>query len=399
MVNSVNISKNISWIGVNDQITERFENYIPIPNGVTYNSFLIEDEKICIIDGVHCNALDLYLEKITSIIGNKKIDYIVINHVEPDHSSALKGLVKTYPDIKIIGNAKTLSMLNAFDYKISMKNFISMKEGEELDLGTHKLTFAMMPMVHWPESMVTYDKTSKILFSNDAFGGFGTLNGGIFDDEIDFNNYEIDLRKYYSNIVGKYGSQVLNILKKTENLDIKQICPSHGILWRKDIKKIVSLYKKWASFEAESNGVVIIYGSMYGNTAKMADILGRELSNNGITEVKIYDASKTDTTDLVSEIWKYKGLLIGSCAHNMSVYPKIEPLLHKLLNYGLKNRYLGIFGTMMWSGGGVKGIREFANKLSGLEVICDDIEVKGTPKEEDFEKLALMAKSMADKLK
>lgn len=399
MVNSVNISENISWIGINDMTTERFENYIPIPNGVTYNSYLIKDEKICIIDGVHHNVTDLYLEKIASIIGNKQIDYIVINHVEPDHSSALKGLLNIYPNIKIVGNAKTLDMLNAFNYQISTENFISIKEGEELDLGTHKLTFAMMPMVHWPESMATYDKTSKILFSNDAFGGFGCLHGGIFDDEVDFNNYEIDLRKYYSNIVGKYGQQVLNVLKKIENLNIEQICPSHGILWRKDIEKIVSLYKKWASLEAESNGIVVVYGSMYGNTAKMAEILGRELANNGIKEVKIYDVSKTDTTDIISEIWKYKGLMIGSCAHNMSVYPKIEPLLHKLLNYGLKNRYLGIFGTMMWCGGGVKGIREFADELSGLEIIYDDIEVKGTPKEEDITKLALMAKAMADKLK
>lgn len=398
MLNSINISEKISWIGVNDLRIERFENYIPVPTGVAYNSYLIEDDKTCIIDGVDYNTADMFLEKVWCIIGNKDVDYIVVNHVEPDHSGGLKKILQKYPSIKIIGNNKTIGMLNSFGYQFPEGNFITVKEGDEIDLGHHKLTFVMMPMVHWPESMSTYEKNTKTLFSNDAFGGFGGLYGGIFDDEVALCNYEFELRNYYANIVGKYGSQVLTILKKLENVEVKCICPSHGLMWRKDVPHIMDLYRKWANFEAENNGVVIVYGSMYGNTAKMAEMLGRELSNNGVKEVKLYDSSKTDSTFIASEVWKYKGLLLGSCAHNMSVYPKMLPLLHKLSNYGLKNRYVSVFGTMMWSGGGVKALKEFTEKLPALEVVHEGIEVKGSPTEADFEKIQAMAKAMAKKL-
>lgn len=392
------ITKDVTWIGVNDRKTERFENYMPLPYGVTYNSYFIDDEKTCVIDAVEIGSASTFLDKIVEVLKGRKLDYIVVNHVEPDHSSGLKEVIRVFSDVKIVGNAKTLGMLQAFSPDFPVENFVTIKEGEILDLGTHKLTFAMMPMVHWPESMVTYDVTDKILFSNDAFGSFGALDGGIFDDQVNFEFYQSEMRRYYSNIVGKYGPQVLNAIKKLGGLEIKFICPSHGLIWRKDIPKVVSLYETWAKLEPETEGVVIVYGSMYGNTAKMAEILGRKLNCCGIKEVKIYDASKTDLSFIISEIWKYKGLIIGSCAHNNSVYPKIEPLLHKLENYGLKNRYVGIFGTMMWSGGGVRGIQAFADKLSGLEVVGEAVEVKGTPKAEDIAKLDIIAEEMAAKL-
>lgn len=392
------ITKDVTWIGVNDRKTERFENYMPLPYGVTYNSYFIDDEKTCVIDAVEIGSASTFLDKIVEVLKGRKLDYIVVNHVEPDHSSGLKEVIRVFSDVKIVGNAKTLGMLQAFSPDFPVENFVTIKEGEILDLGTHKLTFAMMPMVHWPESMVTYDVTDKILFSNDAFGSFGALDGGIFDDQVNFEFYQSEMRRYYSNIVGKYGAQVLNAIKKLGGLEIKFICPSHGLIWRKDIPKVVSLYETWAKLEPETEGVVIVYGSMYGNTAKMAEILGRKLNCCGIKEVKIYDASKTDLSFIISEIWKYKGLIIGSCAHNNSVYPKIEPLLHKLENYGLKNRYVGIFGTMMWSGGGVRGIQAFADKLSGLEVVGEAVEVKGTPKAEDIAKLDIIAEEMAAKL-
>lgn len=338
-----------------------------------------------------------FLDKIYDCLNGRKLDYIIVNHVEPDHSSGLKEVIKIFPEIKVVGNPKTLGMLKSFCIDFPEENYVVIKEGEILDLGKHKLTFAMMPMVHWPESMSTYDTTDKILFSNDAFGSFGTLDGGIFDDEVNFDFYESEMRRYYSNIVGKYGVQVLNVIKKLANLEIKYICPSHGLIWRDDIEKVISLYTKWAKFEPEEEGVVIVYGSMYGNTTKMAQILGRNLSCAGIKEVKIYDASKTDHSFIISEIWKYKGLMIGSCAHNNAVYPKIEPLIHKLGVYGLKNKYLGIFGTMMWSGGGVRGIKAFADSLKGIEVI-GEVESKGTPKEDIIVKLEEMAKVMAEKL-
>ncbi|WP_294703286.1 FprA family A-type flavoprotein [uncultured Fusobacterium sp.] len=392
------ITENVTWIGVNDRKTERFENYMPLPYGVTYNSYFIDDEKTCVIDAVEIGSASTFLDKIVECLSGRALDYIIVNHVEPDHSSGLKEVIRLFPNVKIVGNAKTLGMLQAFTPDFPVENFVTIKEGDILELGTHKLTFAMMPMVHWPESMVTYDLTDKILFSNDAFGSFGALDGGIFDDQVNFEFYQSEMRRYYSNIVGKYGPQVLNAIKKLGGLEIKFICPSHGLIWRKDIAKVVSLYETWAKLEPETEGVVIVYGSMYGNTAKMAEILGRKLNCCGIKEVKIYDASKTDLSFIISEIWKYKGLIIGSCAHNNSVYPKIQPLLHKLENYGLKNRYVGIFGTMMWSGGGVRGIQAFADSLNGLEVVGEAVEVKGTPKAEDIVKLEAIAEEMAAKL-
>ncbi|MBR8701530.1 Nitric oxide reductase [Fusobacterium sp. DD29] len=392
------ITDDVTWIGVNDRKTERFENYIPLPHGVTYNSYFIDDEKTCVIDGVEIGSASTFLDKIVDCLGGRELNYVVVNHVEPDHSSGLKEVVKVFPNVKIVGNAKTIGMLKAFCIDFPEENYVTVKEGEILDLGKHKLTFAMMPMVHWPESMSTYDTTDKILFSNDAFGSFGALDGGIFDDQVNFDFYEGEMRRYYSNIVGKYGVQVINVIKKLAKLELKYICPSHGLIWRDDIPKVISLYENWAKFEPEAEGVVIVYGSMYGNTAKMAEVLGRKLNCCGIKEVKIYDASKTDHTFIISEIWKYKGLMIGSCAHNNSVYPKVQPLLHKLGNYGLKNRYLGIFGTMMWSGGGVRGIQAFADELKGIEVVGEPVEVKGTPKAEDIAKLEAIAEEMAAKL-
>ena len=392
------VTEDVSWIGVNDRKTERFENYMPLPYGVAYNSYLISDEKTCVIDAVEFGSSALYIEKVILGLDGKNLDYIVINHVEPDHSSGLKDILRVFPNVKVVGNAKTLGMLRAFNIEFPDENFVTVKEGDILDLGKHKLTFAMIPMVHWPESMVTYDTTEKLLFSNDDFGGFGALDGGIFDDEVNFDFYIDEMRRYYANIVGKYGAQVTSAIKKLSGLEIKLICPSHGLIWRKDIAKVVSLYSTWAQLLPEEEGVVIVYGSMYGNTAKMAEIIGRELNAQGIKEVKIYDASKTDHSFIVAEIWKYKGLVIGSCAHNNSVYPKVQPLLHKLENYGLKNRYLGIFGTMMWSGGGVRGIEAFANGLKGIEVIAELVEVKGTPKVEDVARLENIARELAAKL-
>jgi anaerobic nitric oxide reductase flavorubredoxin len=392
------ITESVTWIGVNDRKTERFENYMPLPHGVTYNSYFIDDEKTCVIDAVEIGSASAFLDKVENCLSGRKLDYIIVNHVEPDHSSGLKEVIRIFPEVKIVGNAKTLGMLQAFSPDFPVENFVTIKEGDILELGNHKLTFAMMPMVHWPESMVTYDITDKILFSNDAFGSFGSLDGGIFDDQVNFEFYQSEMRRYYSNIVGKYGPQVINAIKKLGGLEIKYICPSHGLIWRTDISKVVSLYETWAKLEPETEGVVIVYGSMYGNTAKMAEIIGSKLNCCGIKEVKIYDASKTDLSFIISEIWKYKGLIIGSCAHNNSVYPKIQPLLHKLENYGLKNRYLGIFGSMMWSGGGVRGIQAFADALKGIEVVGEAVEVKGAPKAEDIVKLEAIAEEMAAKL-
>jgi len=399
MSNVVNITNKVYWIGANDRKTERFENYMPLPMGVAYNSYAIVDEKTCLIDTVEFGVEGLFMEKLEKVLAGRDLDYIVVNHMEPDHSGALRDVMMKYPNAKIVGNNKTFPMVKAFFHDADETRFQVIKEGDMLDLGHHKLTFAMVPMVHWPESMVTFDTTENILFSNDAFGSFGALNGGLFDDEVNFDLYEDEMRRYYANIVGKYGMQVQNAIKKLAALDIKYICPSHGILWRKDIARVIRHFDYWSRLEPEAEGVVIVYGSMYGNTAKMANAIATELGKQGIKEIKVYDASKTDHSFIISDIWKYKGLIIGSCSHNNALYPKVQPLLHKLQNYTLKNRYLGIFGNMMWSGGGVRGIEAFSDALNGLEVIADPVEAKGNPTKDDYAKLEEIAKKMADRLK
>ncbi len=402
MHNIENLSNDIFWVGVNDRKTQRFENYIPLDKGVSYNSYLILDEKVALIDTVEVGTSENFLEKVEGVLDGRNIDYLIINHMEPDHSGAIKDIIRLYPDITLVGNAKTFPMLDAF-YDCSKEhcdnNRLVIKEGDSLELGNHTLTFTMVPMVHWPESMVTFETTTGTLFSNDAFGSFGSLDGGIFDDQLNLNFYEDEMRRYYSNIVGKYGAPTQAAMKKLGGLDIKCIAPCHGPIWRTEISRILDHYNSWSKLEPEAEGVVIVYGSMYGNTEKMANAVARQLSKEGIIDIKLYDASKTDHSYIISDIWKYQGLIIGSCSHNNAVYPKVQPLLSKLQNYGLKNRYLGIFGNMMWSGGGVRGIQAFADSLKGVEMVKESVEVKGTPTSEDYTKLEAIATAMANKLK
>ena len=398
MYKSTKVKDDIVWIGVNDRKIEKWESHIPLDFGVTYNSYVILDEKICIIDGVEEGENGDFFRKLEVTIGDRQVDYIIINHVEPDHSGSINSLLKMYPNIKVVGNVKSISMLKLLNTNIPDDRAVVIKEKDILDLGKHKLTFYLMPMVHWPESMATYDMTDKILFSNDAFGSFGALDGAIFNDEANLNIFENEMRRYYSNIVGKLGAPVNAILKKLSSVEISCICPSHGLIWRKDIDEVIKKYQKWANIEAEEEGVVIIYGSMYGHTTEMAEILARQLDERGIKNVQIYDSSKFDISYLFSAIWKYKGLMIGTCTHYNMAFPKIEPLLQKLENYGLKNRYLGIFGNMLWSGGGVKRVKEFADRLTGLGQIGEPVEIKGHVTPVDREKLIELANLMADKL-
>ncbi len=391
----LSIKDKIHWIGVNDRETTLFENYWPLEHGVAYNSYLINDEKVAILDTVKFNKTNEYLEKIKEIIGDKPVDYLIVNHMEPDHSSSMTALVSAYPNIKIVGNKKTFPFIEGF-YGIT-ENFLEIADGEELDLGYHKLKFYLTPMVHWPETMMTYCQTSKVLFSMDAFGGFGSLDGGVFDDEIHYEDYEDETRRYYSNIVAKYSPMVQRALKKLEDVEINVVAPTHGPIWRSKPERIIDLYDKWSRFEAEE-GVVIVYGSMYGNTAKMADYLARIIAENGIKEVKVYDASKTHVSYILSDIWRYKSVVIGSCAYNTKVFSSVETILAKLSNSGLKERYLSIFGNKSWSGGGVSGIEKFAEEIK-WERIGESIEATFSPKDAEFSALKALGKEIAEKLK
>ena len=397
MHNTIKVKDKIHWIGTNDRRTHLFENMWPIPNGVSYNSYLIVDEKIALVDTLHFSTADDYLDKIEELIGkDRSIDYLIINHMEPDHSGAIKSIVEKYPKIQIIGNLKTFKILESYyGYQDKWKQ---VEDGEELLLGYHKLKFIMTPWVHWPETMMTYDFTDKILFSGDAFGSFGTLDGGIFDDEIEFDDYYLeDMRRYYSNIVGQYSNMVQKAFAKLNGVEIKMICATHGPIWRKDVDKVISLYDKWSKYETE-NGVVIIYGSMYGNTAKMADYIARKLSENGIKKIRIYDASKTHISYLINEIWRYKGVILGSSAYNSGMMPTMENLTRTLEHMGVKNHLLCLFGSYSWNGGGVKMLHKFYETIQ-WELISEPIDVKGIPGDDAFKRCEILAKAMADKLK
>ena len=396
MHNTVKVTDKVYWLGANDRRTNLFENMWPIPNGVSYNSYLIIDEKIALVDTLEYGSSDDYLDKIEELIDGKPIDYLIINHMEPDHSGAIKTIVEKYPNIKLVGNLKTFKIIEAyFGYK---DNWHQVEDGDGLDLGHHVLKFIMTPWVHWPETMMTYDLTEKVLFSGDAFGSFGTLDGGIFDDEIEFEEYYLDeMRRYYSNIVGKYSNMVQKAFKKLEGIDIKYICATHGPIWRKDVNKVLSLYDKWSKFETE-DGVVIIYGSMYGNTAKMADCIARKLSEEGIKKIRIHDVSKTHISYLINEIWRYKGVILGSSAYNSGMLPTMENLTRTLEHMGVKDHLLGLFGSYSWNGGGVKMLHKFSETIE-WELVSEPIDSKGIPGNETFDRCEVLAKAMADKLK
>jgi flavorubredoxin len=390
----IKLSENIFWIGVNDRRTERFENYFPLPYGVSYNAYLIEDDKNTVIDTVEVGFVEEYISKIKSILGEKPVDYLIVNHAEPDHSGSIKRLLCEYPNMKIVGNSKTMPLLQGF-YDVE-NNCVTVEEGGTLSTGKHCLQFFTVPMVHWPESMVTYETTQQILFSNDAFGTFGTLDGGVFDDETCFEFYEDEMRRYYSNIVGKYGAQVQKALAKLSGVGIKTIASSHGPVWRENIAKVVGLYDRWSKCEAD-DGVVVIYGTLYGNTARMADIVARSLAEEGIRNIRVYDVAKTHSSYLINEIWRCKGVILGSCAYNGGIFTPMASFLKELIHIMPKNRLLGIFGSMSWGGGGVRALDEFTENIK-WNVVAPSVEVKHTAQPEDEERLAEIGKAMAKAL-
>ncbi|AOY74923.1 FprA family A-type flavoprotein [Clostridium formicaceticum] len=396
MINTVEVTKNIHYVGVNDRETHLFENLWPLDKGVSYNAYLINDDKVAVIDTVKNTKMDAFMDKIEGIIGDKSVDYLIINHMEPDHSGAIKAVRERYPNVMLVGNKKTFEFLENFYGK--MDNYYIIDDGDTLDLGEHQLKFYLTPMVHWPETMMTYEVTNKVLFSADAFGGFGTLDGGIFDDEVNLEFYTDEIRRYYSNIVGKYGAMVQKALKKLTEaaIDINVIAPTHGPVWRTNPSCIIDYYDRWSKAETQE-GVVIVYGSMYGNTQKMADFIARKLSEKGIKNIRIYDASKTHVSYIISDIWRFKGVVLGSCAYNTGLFPSMETVVHKIENSQLKNRYLGIFGTASWSGGGVSTLNQFAEKIK-WEKIGEPVEAKSSPKAAEFEMCEKIADELAKKL-
>lgn len=394
-MHQVKISDDIFYVGVNDRKSDRFENYWPLDKGVAYNSYLIVDEKIALLDTVERAFIDEYIDNIKTIIGDREVDYLIINHMEPDHSGAIRAIVKEFPNITFVGNKKTFPILKSF-YQ-SFENTIEVKDGESLNLGKHNLQFHTIPMVHWPETMVTYETTTQTLFSADAFGSFGALNGGVFDDELDLSYYEEEMMRYFTNIVGKYCPHTQKALRKLDGLEIKTIAALHGPIWRSHIEMILDKYERWSTYQSEK-GVVIVYGTMYGNTEKMADAIARQLAVRGIKNIRIYDASKTHPSYIISDIFKFKGFIVGSCAYNNEMFPTVETLVLKIKHMGIKKKCLGVFGSFTWNGGGVKNLMKFAEDIK-WEVVGSPVEEKGSLKEDKFQQCIDLANAMADRLK
>ncbi|MEG0789549.1 MAG: FprA family A-type flavoprotein [Alistipes sp.] len=365
------IKPGIHYVGVNDRTTTLFEALWSLPAGVSYNSYLVVDEKIALIDTVEEAFGSRFFHHIEQAIGNRPIDYLVVNHMEPDHSSSMLALKQRYPNIRIVGNAKTLQMVNGF-YGITADT-IEIKEGETLSLGAKSLSFHMAPMVHWPETMVTYCPQAKVLFSGDAFGTFGTLDGGIVDDQLLLDGFWDEMVRYYACIVGKYGAPVQKALQKIRGLSIEMICSTHGPVWHTQIERVLGIYDRLSRYEGE-RGVVIAYGSMYGNTEQMAESIAQELAAKGVKPIVMYNLATADHSMVLRDIFKYETLIVGSPTYNGDLFPPVEMLLREVQARNIPHRTFGYFGSFCWAGAAVRHIKTFTEALK-WEAACP-IEMK-----------------------
>ncbi|MDR1743713.1 MAG: FprA family A-type flavoprotein [Dysgonamonadaceae bacterium] len=396
MYKPLNISDNIFYVGVNDRTKHLFENLWPLPKGVSYNSYIIRDEKVALIDTVDICYAEIFFNKVDSVLGKKPVDYLIINHMEPDHSGAIEWLVNRYPNIQIVGNNRTADMLKGY-YNIT-ENVKMIKDRDILSLGKCTLQFFLTPMLHWPETMMTYVQEHKTIFAGDAFGSFGTLDGGVLDTQTVPEKYEDEMIRYYSNIVGKYGSQVQVALKKLSDIEIEKICSTHGPVWteKENIGKVVSLYDKLSRYEAEK-GLVIAYGSMYGNVEQVAEVIAAEAAANGICNIVLHNVSKSHHSEIIRDIFKYRGLIIGSPTYNNKLYPGVESLLSAIQNRAVKNRCFGYFGGFTWAGAAVKHLKEFSETI-GFETVGPSVEIKQSLNAATLEEAVALGRNMAEKL-
>lgn len=400
MYNAVSVARDTWWTGVNDYETDLFESLWRLPNGVAYNAYVVGGEggKTVAIDTVKGPWSDEYMMKLDQALAGRGLDMLVVNHMEPDHAGLIAQMMRRWPELRIIANDKTVPMLERY-HGVSRDRIHIVKDGETLDIGGgHVLQFFMIPMIHWPESMVTFDTSTGVLFSNDAFGGFGAHEGGLFDDETFRDRWESEMLRYYASIVAKYSALVQGALKKLGGLPIKNIFPSHGTLFRSDPAQAVALYDKWSRCEPEE-GAVVIYGSMYGNTRRMAEAVCTGLKEGGIKRVHLYDASRAGASFMLRDIWRFKGLALLSCTYNGLLFPPIESICSKLINRMPKNRVLGIAGSYSWSkGAALNALADFAKKMN-FEMPGPDVDVAMSPDAGDLEKCAELGRSIAKAVK
>ena len=396
------ILPDIFYVGGSDRRIERFENMFPLPHGVAYNSYLIVDEKTALLDTVDAAISAEYIENILYVLKGRPLDYLVINHMEPDHCANIEEILRRFPDVKVIGNTKTFQFFRQY-YTMDMSdNCIEVKEGQEINLGNHTLRFYMAPMVHWPEVMVTYETTKGILFSADAFGAFGAISGNIFADQVEYDSFYLDeARRYYTNIVGRYGNQVQALFKKLSGLDIKMICALHGHIWRGDmIPFILDKYDKWSRYIPEKKGVVLAYGSMYGNTENAVNALAAKLAQRGIEDIRVYDVSKTHPSYIIADIFKYSHVVFAAPTYNMNLYFPMDALLRELAVLNISNRKVALIGNHTWASAALKIMTEMINNMKDMELIGPPLDIKSSLRENREQELDDLAdaiyKSMQD---
>lgn len=390
------ISPQVFWAGGSDRRLALFENMFPLPNGVCYNSYLIMDDKVTLLDTVDSAITQQFLENITHVLDGRAVDYLVINHMEPDHCAFIEELICRFPQLKIVGNTKTFNMIRQF-YNFDIETRLhEVKDGDTLNIGSHTLRFVFAPMVHWPEVMATYEQTTGILFAADAFGTFGALSGNIYADEYDFEGHFLDeARRYYTNIVGRYGAQVQMLLKKLDGTDIKMICPLHGPIWRKDIGYFVEKYDRWSRYEPEKKGVVIAYASMYGNTASAADAIANRLAEKGVQDMRVYDVSKTHASYIISDAFKYSHLIFAAPTYNAGLYFGMESLLREMAVLNLRGRKVAIVGNGSWAPAAHTEMEKLIGTMKQMELLAPPLIIKSALKEAQMDELGALTDAVA----
>ncbi|BFL17747.1 FprA family A-type flavoprotein [Enterocloster clostridioformis] len=394
------INDDLFWVGGTDRRLALFENAYPIPRGVSYNAYLLLDEKTVLFDTVDRAITEQFFENIDALLKGRALDYVVVNHMEPDHCATLGEIVLRYPGVQVVCNPKTIPIIKQFyNFDIDSRAIV-VKENDTLCTGRHTFTFLMAPMVHWPEVMVTYDTTDKTLFSADAFGTFGAMNGNLFADEVNFErDWLDDARRYYTNIVGKYGPSVQTLLKKASGLDIRTLCPLHGPVWREDISWYVDKYLTWSSYEPEEKAVMIAYGSIYGNTENAANILACKLAERGIRNIAMYDASSTHPSTIISEAFRCSHLVFASATYNGGIFSSMEHVLMDLKAHNLQNRTVALMENGSWGVLSGKQMKEIIGSMKNMTILEQMVTVKSSLKESQIEELDSMADAIAESMK
>lgn len=395
MYNYRKITDDVYYIGASDRRISIFEGVYPVPYGMSYNSYFVDGDETLVLDTVDKAVSGVFFENIEKLLGSRTLNYLIVSHMEPDHSASLGLLTEKYPNVKIICSAKAKALIEQFCNNINLDNIKTVAEGEELTIGSHTYSFVMAPMVHWPEVMLSYNKTAKILYTADAFGTFGALSGNIFDDEVDFIKNEVtEARRYYTNIVGKYGVQVKALLKKAENLDVKMMCPLHGPIFRSQLAEIIELYDKWATYTPEQNGVLIAYASIYGNTANAADILATLLAEKGI-KTATYDISVTHFSEIISEGFKYSHIVLAAPTYNGSIFTNMETLLSEIKAHNLGNRTYAFIENGSWGPMSGKIMKEAIETFKNANIIEPQVTLKSSVKANTLDELNALADAIA----